>query len=162
MRKNSLQSFVRVPNSNNYTPPKLGCELQVVLSKSKNYPDVSDDFSCSFQVKISGVTGNIEFGLNGTRRNFQVQLLDVGFLEVHSRVGNWSESSGRLILEPEYSRLNEGGVNGEGVIKNNASVDDIVDVRRRAMRITAVMVRGACWFLIIKFVRRVNDQSNLT
>ena len=47
---------------------------------------------------MRGVTGNIEFTEVGLRKNYQLQILDVGFQQVHSRIANWSDQTG-LIFE---------------------------------------------------------------
>ena len=83
---------------------------------------------------ISGVTGNIEFDQNGNRKNFLLQLLDVGFMEVHSRIGNWSEATGKLDLESEYKT-------DSGAFSVLRDSDELVDITKRPMRITAVLVR---------------------
>ena len=79
------------------------------------------------QVKISGVTGNIEFDMLGNRRNFLVQLLDVGLMEVHSRVGNWSHVRGELVLEADYKKTKD------GAIESLESPNELVDIRKRSM-----------------------------
>ena len=83
---------------------------------------------------MPGITGNIEFDMLGNRRNFLVQLLDVGLMEVHSRVGNWSDIRGELVLEPDYKKTKN------GALEREETPNQIVDIRRRSMRVTAVMV----------------------
>ncbi|XP_063715988.1 glutamate receptor 2-like [Symsagittifera roscoffensis] len=96
-------------------------------------PQIRDMF---YKVKIPGVTGNIEFDREGNRKSFQVQLLDVGFREVHNRLGNWSEASGQLMMEPEYSRTTD---DASGPESDSSEANERADIKKRPMRITAVL-----------------------
>ena len=66
-----------------------------------------------------------------------MQLLDVGFREVHNRLGNWSEASGQLMMEPEYSRTTD---DASGAESDSSEANERADIRKRPMRITAVLV----------------------
>ena len=76
------------------------------------------------QLKMKGVTGNIEFTSVGLRKNYQLQILDVGFQTVHSKIADWSDQTG-LVFE-------EGSENGVSIA--NGPTPGI-------MRVTTVLVR---------------------
>ncbi|XP_075243101.1 glutamate receptor 1-like isoform X2 [Convolutriloba macropyga] len=54
-----------------------------------------------YKVKLNGVTGNIQFNEMGLRRNYQLQILDVGFMQVHSRIANWSDQTGLMFEDTD-------------------------------------------------------------
>ncbi len=73
----------------------IGNLLQKVSQIRQSHQFIISLIGCQFQLKISdGVTGNIEFTEVGLRKNYQLQILDVGFTWVNSRIANWSDDSG--------------------------------------------------------------------